>query len=198
MRDCCQSMGQSSQLSIDQRKRITAAENDFSDRGVGFDLSNCRLPLGHRMGPIAIRKVPAEAVSAMDGTGPGCYHQGSTVVLVEQARCKRCVQVSDGVGREADRGASFLRQRQYLPQQRIVGITPAHPGDKATRGENGEIRGRGLTGHVCWQADEPAEFGCVAHGILHRLLPSRLARQGAADNFRLRSYNLHFSPTTNR
>ena len=57
-----------------KRKWISPTENNLPDRWVSRDPLQGQLPPGRQVRGLVVRKMPAKAEAAMDGTGSGCYH----------------------------------------------------------------------------------------------------------------------------
>jgi hypothetical protein len=169
--------GERGQLVVDDRQRIAAAEEHFIDGWVGGEPFEGGGPGVERSRGFVVRVVAAEAVTAMDGAGPGGDEQGAAGVLLEQAGLAPCGPVAYRVGGKAGRGAGFLVERQDLAEQRVGRVAGDDAGEEFERGEDGKVGGgapRRFPPAIV-QPDGPAEFVGVADRGLHCLAPIPLA-----------------------
>lgn len=189
------------QVRVDQGQRIAAAQNDLVHAAVSRDLPQGRFPIGRRTRPLGVGEVPPEAITAMDGAGPSCYHQNPGWILVQQPGALGRRAVANWVGAVAVGRRLFVVERKHLPQQRVASVAGTHAGDVSSRRKQRKIAGRpfragGVAGR---QIDQPAQLGRVTHGVFEGCLPVGIARRrqrrGADVGRRLdrQPYNAHGS-----
>src|SRR5687768_4759348 len=140
---------------------------------VGGNLLKRRRPFGWRMWGFAIRVMPPETVTAMDGASPSRYHQNSACVLVQKTGRKPGLLIADGIVCVARVKGGLGLHWQHLPQQRVGRITFSHPSDVTPWCEKRK-RACDLTctvGPIGWEVQDLAQLHGVAHRVFEGLLP---------------------------
>ena len=100
-----------------QRQGVAAGQQKFADGAVFGQIVDGLLPLVGGRVFFGIRKMPPEAIPAVDRAGAGGHQKGAALVFVQDAgQLARC-QVADGILAEARNLKKFVVQRQNLAQQ---------------------------------------------------------------------------------
>ena len=116
---------QRSQRGVVQYQWVAAAQDHFADGCVGGEARQRDVQRA-TANALGIGKFTSEAVTAVDGAGPGHYQQGATAVLADESAVGEVAGFVQGIGTVADAIERLGRERQDLTQQRIGRIAGPH------------------------------------------------------------------------
>ena len=141
------------QLGGGQRQRIAAGEDQLADRVVLAQVLQRPSPLAGGGHLLAVGKVAAEAVAAVDGAAAAGDQQRAAVVLVQHALALRATSMSPTASvAKPSTSLEFGQLRQHLQQQRIVSGRLAHARHEAARNAQGEA---GVVRRQCGRPGAP-------------------------------------------
>ena len=130
MTEACQSLEEPLQIVIRQGQGIATAEDDFGDVRVFFDPRQAFLPLLLAEPIVAIRKMAAKAVAAVDSATARYQQQGPAIVLAQNSRCRGLVGFLKRIICKPGNCVGLGSGGQYLEQERIRRIAALDAGQK--------------------------------------------------------------------
>ena len=148
---------------------------------VGRDLVERRLPIVERARRFVVRKMPAEAVAAMDGARAGRDQQHAAVDTFAAAPAAASAASSPtgsatNPGTSAISSASGSTCRSSGSAGSPGRIRATNP--RGTNSGNCRAAARAAAANSVRQVQQPAQFVRIAHRVLHRLLPRGVSRHG--------------------
>ena len=127
-----------------------------------------------------VRKMAAEAVTTVDGAGPGSDQQRATVVLLQEPRYYLLLVLGERIEGESWNRGKLVGDRKKLAKQGILRVPMLDAGDEGARSEEGKITARFpcSSNQRIGQAKQPAEFLGIANRLLHLPLPGKWQGRG--------------------
>ena len=185
--DRIETPNQLTQRGVGQHQRIAAGQYDFGYlRILSQGRKCCFAPIG---AVLLVREVFAKAVAAVDGARRGRDQERAASILLNHRGRARKVLLSQRIHAESRAvrqhvyGIAFRRRRQYLSQQRIVGVVPTHPRDERPRNAQRKPGTRIVDLFVQGEPQHPAKFRHGCDGFFQLATPDvRLPGSGIGGN----------------
>jgi hypothetical protein len=187
MRDLFESPKQPFEGIVVEHQGIPATEDDLADLRVGGEVIEGWLEPPSARIVVTIGKVAAKTVAAVHGAAASRDQKRSTSILVQEARQGILSGFLQGVPGETRCCLIFCCDGEHLPQQRVVGIAPAHAGQVGFGYADREAWTllQGCDQWVVAQAQAPKQFPGVSHGCGKQGTPV-IAGEGAGKHVVLR------------